>query len=114
MQKLYYNIKYFREAQGLSQDELAKKTGYTSRSSIARIEAGEIDIPQSKISAFASALGTTPAVLMGWDDNSDNPGPVIQAAAAHFDTTKLTPEGRKMYEDYITYLAEKYFVDDEE
>lgn len=67
---LYKNIKTLREAQGLSQDELAKKTGYTSRSSIAKIEKGEVDLPRSKIIAFAEALNTTPGRLMGWEDES--------------------------------------------
>lgn len=67
---LYRNIKQLREAKGLSQDELAKKTGYTSRSSIAKIEKGEVDLPRSKIIAFAEALDTTPAFLMGWEDDN--------------------------------------------
>lgn len=69
---LYRNIKQLREAKGLSQDELAKKTGYTSRSSIAKIEKGEVDLPRSKIIAFAEALDTTPAFLMGWEDDNKN------------------------------------------
>ena len=32
---------------------------------ICKIEKGVVDIPQSKISLFASALGTTPGELMG-------------------------------------------------
>lgn len=67
---LYRNIKQLREAKGLSQDELAKKTGYTSRSSIAKIEKGEVDLPRSKIIAFAEALDTTPGFLMGWEKES--------------------------------------------
>lgn len=65
MLKLYENIKTYRKAAKLTQEELAKRTGYTDRSSIARIEKGEIDLPQSKIKQFAEALGTTPGVLMG-------------------------------------------------
>lgn len=38
MIQLYKNIKERRVQIGMSQDELAKKTGYTSRSSIAKIE----------------------------------------------------------------------------
>ena len=68
---LYKNIKELREQKGLSQDELAKLTGYTSRSSIAKIEKGEVDLPRSKIIAFANALGTKPGILMGWDDSSE-------------------------------------------
>lgn len=67
MLELYANIRNRRKELGMSQDELAKKVGYTSRSTIARIENGEIDLPQSKIKAFADALKTTPGELMGWE-----------------------------------------------
>ena len=51
--KLYENIKNLRIENGWSQKELANKVGYTDRSSIARIEAGEVDLPQSKVALFA-------------------------------------------------------------
>lgn len=72
MIKLYENIRYFRELLGMSQEELAKKTGYTSRSSIAKIENGDVDISQSKIEEFAKALQTTPTKLLGWDSDIDS------------------------------------------
>ena len=65
---LYRNIKHFRIRMGLSQKELAEKLGYKSPSTIAKIECGENDITQSKILAFAKALNTTPADLMGWTE----------------------------------------------
>jgi repressor LexA len=52
----------------MSQAELAKKLGYISRSSIAKIEAGVNDLTQSKIMEFADALMTTPEYLMGFDE----------------------------------------------
>lgn len=67
MLELYKNIKRLREEQKLSQDVLAKLTGYTDRSSIAKIEKGLVDLQQSKIELFAKALGTTVQELMGWD-----------------------------------------------
>lgn len=65
--ELYKRIKQRREQLGISQDELASKLGYKSRSSIYKIEIGENDIPQSKIQAFADALYTTPTYLLGYD-----------------------------------------------
>lgn len=62
---LYQNIKKYRKLKGMSQNELAKKTGYTNRSAISRIEKGEIDLPQSKIVSFAEALGVDVSILMG-------------------------------------------------
>lgn len=63
--KLYENIRARRIALKMTQQELANKMGYKSTSTIAKIESGENDIPQAKIIAFANALSTTPAALMG-------------------------------------------------
>lgn len=60
----FENIKYLREKRGLSQEELATMVGYKDRSSIAKVESGLVDLSQSKIAAFANALGVTPAQLM--------------------------------------------------
>ena len=67
MQKLYENIKKLRIEKKLSQSDLAKLTGYTDRSSIAKIEKGTVDLPQSKIKIFATVFGITPSELMGFD-----------------------------------------------
>lgn len=63
------NILLLRKQLGWSQEELAKRMGYKTKSSINKIELGKNDIPQSKIVQFADVLGTTPAFLMGWHDN---------------------------------------------
>lgn len=62
------NILNRRKMLGLTQEELAKKMGYKSKSTINKIELGINDIPQSKIAKFAEVLGTTPAFLMGWEE----------------------------------------------
>lgn len=72
MLELYSNIKKYRTKMGLSQDELAKRAGYTDRSSIAKIEKGLVDLPQSKISLFAKIFGVTSSVLMGDDGINDD------------------------------------------
>ena len=61
-------IKNRREALGMSQEELATKLGYKSRSSINKIELEINDVTQSKIAQIAKALGTTPAYIMGWEE----------------------------------------------
>lgn len=63
-------IRKRREELGLSQDELGKRIGYKSRSSINKIELGHRNLTQSKIKAIADALETTPSYIMGWDDNN--------------------------------------------
>ena len=68
------NIFRMRKQLNWTQEELALKMGYKSKSTINKIEMGINDIPQSKIVQFAEVLGTTPAHLMGWDeDNKDSP-----------------------------------------
>ena len=64
-------IKECRERLGMSQEELANKLGYKSRSTINKIELGKNDITQHKIVAFAKALETTPAYLMGWEESME-------------------------------------------
>ncbi len=63
------NIAWMRKRLGWTQEELAWKMGYKSKSTINKIELGINDIPQSKIVKFAEVLGTTPAHLMGWVDD---------------------------------------------
>lgn len=65
---IYERIRFLREQQGMSQGELAEKLGYKSRSAINKIELGLRDISQSKVEAFANALGVSPLYLMGWDE----------------------------------------------
>lgn len=52
----------------MSQEELALKTGYKSRSSINKIEKGLTDINQAKVVKFSTALNVSVAYLMGWED----------------------------------------------
>ena len=101
MIKLYENIRARREELHMTQEELARKMGYKSRSTIAKIESGESDIPQKKIAAFAKALETTPGLLMGVSDDyymSQNTAEMAQklfdspGRRALFDTTKNATE----------------------
>lgn len=64
-------IKKRREELKMTQDELAKMVGYTSRSSIAKVESNANGMLQSKLIVFANALKTTPAYLLGWEDDDD-------------------------------------------
>ena len=64
------NILAARKQLGLTQEELARRVGYKSKSAINKIELGVRDLPQKKIAAFAEALGVTPGHLMGWDQET--------------------------------------------
>ena len=67
MIELYKNIKTLRKNNHWTQEELASKMGYTDRSTIAKIESGIVDLPQSKILEFAKVFGVNPSDLMGDD-----------------------------------------------
>jgi transcriptional regulator with XRE-family HTH domain len=56
----------------MSQQELAEKIGYKDKSAISKVERGDRDINQSLIIKYAEALRTTPAYLMGWEEEKSN------------------------------------------
>ena len=59
-------IRALRIKLNLSQDEVAKQMGYSSRSSINKIEVEGRSIPSDKLETLAQILHTTPAYIMGW------------------------------------------------
>ena len=67
---VYQRIKERRLNLGMSQQNLADLMGYKTRGAINKIEMGLRDINQTKLEAFASALKTTPAYLMGWEEET--------------------------------------------
>lgn len=78
LEELGYRIRLRRLALGMSQEELAQKTGYNSRSSINKIELGETDLPYSKLLLVAKALGVRPSYLINLENeiglaNEDEP-----------------------------------------
>ena len=79
----------------LTQEELARRMGYKSKSTINKIEMGINDIPQSKIMKFAEVLATTPSFLMGWDEEDDSP-----------EEPKLT-EGEKLWLELYHRLSDE-------
>lgn len=66
-------IKSLRTQEGLTQKELANLCGYTSLTSINKIELGINNVPISVIEKIAKVFNVTPAYLMGWEDDTKNP-----------------------------------------
>lgn len=62
-------IRNRREELGLTQEDLAKRLGYKSKSTVNKIELGINDITQRKIAAFAKALNCSPSYIMGWSED---------------------------------------------
>jgi transcriptional regulator with XRE-family HTH domain len=91
-------ILFMRKQLGLTQEELAKKMGYKSKSTINKIELGINDIPQSKIFQFAEVLDTTPAFLMGWDEEekiSPNEPTLTEGEKMVLELFRKIPEDRQ-------------------
>ena len=99
MLPLYQNIKSRRTELKMSQDTLAELTGYKDRSSIAKIEKGEVDLAESKIREFAKALKVSPQELMGWDE-PDEPITI----AAHFDGDESTADELDRIKEYAAFI----------
>lgn len=115
---IYDRIKDLRISHKMSQNDLAAKMGYKDGSMITKIESGKVDISQKKIIAFAKALDTTPAYLMGWtDDHPDDPvsdlpvTPEARIMAKGMD--RLPPEQRQQMLD-MARLMFKHTFDEEE
>ena len=70
-EKVYQRIRQRRNELGLTQSELAEKLGYTSYSTIAKIEAGKVDLSGKKLVDFANALNMTYSELIGFEDDGN-------------------------------------------
>lgn len=93
-------IKYLREKNEMSQTALAEKVGYKDKTAIAKVEAGKVDLPQSKISAFVKALNTSTAYLFG--DETEEPEPTT--IAAHFDGNEYTEEELNKIKEFAAFV----------
>jgi transcriptional regulator with XRE-family HTH domain len=110
-------IKQRRTELGWSQRDLAAKMDYNNNSTIARIESGKVDIPQSRIVKFSEVLGVSIGYLMGWEEQIEQ-DPVGTAErhfeilmdediAGIFDEFKLLdPMQKKLVKDLVHSLAE--------
>ncbi len=69
--ELGQKIKLLREEKGMTLEELGNKVG-VGKSTVRKWETGMIaNMRRDKILKVATALGTDPAYLMGWENNSE-------------------------------------------
>lgn len=66
-------IKNRREELCMTQQELANKMNYKSKTTINKIENGVNDVRQNMIVEFAKVLDVTPSYLMGWESDPTTP-----------------------------------------
>lgn len=65
---MYDRIRKLREDKDISQEELARRCGYSSRSTISKIEKGERNLTGDKIQVIADVLGVRPSYLMDGEE----------------------------------------------
>ena len=95
-------IKQLRKSLNMSQDELAKRTGYTDRSSIAKIEADRCELTEKKIKLFSEVLRTNPAALMGMTENA----PMISEQNIAFEIIGDIAAGYNHFAEYEDELGQ--------
>lgn len=107
-------IKARRMELKLTQRELAARLGYTDHTTLTRIEADKVDLPQSRIEKIAEVLGISVGYLMGWEENAEDLGALagrvlkdpfllnlVQNCAA------LDPEDRETLTAFVEQLVAK-------
>lgn len=94
-------VKARREELGLSQDELAKKCGYTSRSTINKIEKNINDVNQTKLKVLADALEVD--VMYFIKDDTPTIPPRIEEYIKKF--MELSPDKQDAIAKYIDFMA---------
>lgn len=100
MTKIGSRILALRKQAGLTQQELANKVGYKTKSAINKIELGLRDISESKIVLFANALNVSPAYIMGWQDTPEE-NELINLIL------QLTDEETEELSNFVDYLISK-------
>lgn len=96
------HIKLLREAEGMSQEELAKKSGFAGRAAISALEKGKTNISVERLQDLAIALHTTPGKLMDV---------LVEVTEASL-TDGLTAENIAKLKSYAEYLRSTQEKDD--
>lgn len=90
---------------GMTQEELAHKLGYKSKSTINKIEIGVNGISQSKIKDFAAALECSPILFI--EDIEHDPIPSDSVMEYAKILSNLPPDKQQNVMDYINFLNKR-------
>ena len=93
-------VRYYREKAGYTQKELADKLGYTSHTSIYKIECGDNSIPISKLPDFCIALNCQPYDLLGLNEKEKQ----IQIIAEQLSNDDRSADLKQFVEIYLKLL----------
>lgn len=100
-------IKEERKKLGLSVDYIAAALG-KDRSTVYRYESNDIEkLPTTILEPLARILKTTPAYLMGWEENTDKTNPIEREESSFLiKYNNLNDIGQKKVDEYIDDLSE--------
>lgn len=106
-------IARFRAEKGMTQEELANKLGYKSRSSINKIEIGQRDIPRSMIVKISEILEVSPLELLGIDEEiveteKNRPRPEEEWTALEEKLMLLSESDLEKLNDYLDKLISEH------
>ena len=95
-------IKELRQERGLTLEQVANVVG-VGKSTVRKWETGMIaNMKRDKIAALAQALGTSPAYLMGWEDEDEENPHELKLVTA-FD--KLSVDNQIVVSNWVEDLA---------
>ena len=100
-------IKQRREQLGMTQEELAKKLGYASRSSVNKVEKSR-ELSNKKVKLYSDALKCTPAYLMGWDEETLDDIRYDLMADREAQQEKIYELMKNCFDDSSIYLLQAY------
>lgn len=105
-------VKFRRQQLGLTQSELAKRLGNSSRASICTVEKDREDLTTTRIAKLAKALETNPSWLMGWTDDISPDFPIPAAIKDNMDVLSKKINTTVYYDfDETVAAAQEIFED---
>lgn len=97
-------IRLIREQKNMSQEELAKKLGYSGRAMISHIELGKRGIDFTDIDKWAAALGVDQLALMGRGDYFKEYNELIEKIQTDPQMQEIIKKIYKLPEEKLTLL----------
>lgn len=109
LQRVYQNVRSFRELKRLTREEVAARVGITT-SGYGKIERGEVDITLSRLVKIADALEVDLSRLLNFETSQVfsfnlQPHALVQAPGAHAQTLNLY--GNTFNEEFLKQLKKE-------
>lgn len=110
-------MKQLRLELGLTLEEVGDRVG-VGKSTVRKWESGQIaNMRRDKIALVAKALGTTPAYLMGWDEDTDREPKPVQKNGPEYDElirlfAGLSEDVQQQVLDLVRTLARSHTPDE--